>query len=842
VRYTGGGAAALEKSGIMRLHPHAMRLLPLLLPILLLPMGREAFGQPQCTPSPQLVNAFPSPGTRIREMAVVGSTLFLSVEDGANGYGLWKLEEGQAPVRLGPLAGSPPNVFNLSKLTAVGQRLFFVIQVETDNQLWATDGAHTGISRVGTRAFPGNSVIDLGELTALGASLYLRGLDGGGELRLWWSDGTDVRIVTDNAGNPVKDPSRPVAMGQKLFFAANDSQAGTELWVIESAGGAARGLKDLWPGSQSSNPASLTVMGGKLYFTATTPAQDASLWVSDGSEAGTYVVAGPATLGSPHGTPGELTAVGDKLFFYMDQQTESGDELWVSDGTEANTRIVKEIQPNVNGGSPRGLTAVGNMLFFIANDGTSGREPWMSDSTAAGTFMVEEFVAGSVDALETPELKAGPGVLLLSIFEADSGKELWSASRAGVVQLTDIVAGPESSTPHALTIVGGRLYFAAGRTGEDDDLYWLPLNQVDCHNPSVTCPGPLEIEAVSPMGSLVFLPPPVQMSDDSFTPLTVSYSPGALALFAVDNSTPATITVRDKAGREGTCSVTVNVQDRRGPELVCPAGLTVEATGPDGANASYPVEAWDAVSGVSSVNATPPSGSRFRLGQEAQVMVTAEDGKGNPTTCEFSVTVKDTQPPKLTCPRDIVHVATSAEPIPVTYAPLQLEDATGARLLESTEHPSGSLFGLGRTPVTLEAEDAVGHRSECTFSVYVVDPVAPTITCPGPQQAVATGPEGAVVAFPEASAEDALGPPTLRYSAEPGSTFPVGETTVTATAADSEGNEASCSFTVTVTRSGQEVPASGCACRAGSASASVYWLLLALAPLWARRRSGRLAR
>jgi hypothetical protein len=305
---------------------------------------------------------------------------------------------------------------------------------------------------------------------------------------------------------------------------------------------------------------------------------------------------------------------------------------------------------------------------------------------------------------------------------------------------------------------------------------------------------------------------------------------------------PATITVRDMAGNEENCPVTINVEDTRPPELVCPADLTVEATDPGGANVSYPVEAWDAVSGVLSVSANPPPGSRFPLGQETRVTITAVDGKRNATPpCAFNVTVKDTQPPKLICPRDIVEVATSAEPVPVRYAPLLLEDATGATLVEDPQHPSGSPFELGDTEVRLAAKDPGNHVSECTFRVHIVDPVAPTLTCPGPQQAEATGPEGAVVEFPEASAEDALGPPTLRYSADPGSTFPVGETTVTATATDRGGNEASCSFNVTVTGPGQEVP-TGCACRAGSASAGVYWLLLALAPLWARRRMGRLAR
>src|SRR5690606_24078055 len=138
------------------------------------------------------------------------------------------------------------------------------------------------------------------------------------------------------------------------------------------------------------------------------------------------------------------------------------------------------------------------------------------------------------------------------------------------------------------TSLGDKLYFAARPSGQGEQLFSLPLTQVDCHAPSVTCPGPLQVEAVSPRGSLVFLPPPVEMSDDSFTPLTVSYSPASPALFEVDNSTPATITVRDMAGNATSCPLTVSVQDTMGPELVCPERLIVEATRPDGADVSFP--------------------------------------------------------------------------------------------------------------------------------------------------------------------------------------------------------------------------------------------------------------
>lgn len=826
----------------MRLDPRAVRLLPLLLPILLLPMGREALGQEPCPQSPQLLGLFQNLSAEILEIAAVDSKLILAVKHDTNDFRVWVFD-GQSARQLLPSAGSPSwpiRVLKVGKLTVLKDQVFFAVEGEFDDYLWVTEGL-TSIRQVGTEPFLDFTLFEDEKFAVLGDWLYFRGKLGSNDANriLWRSDGARVEPVKDTAGNDVIEPSGLAVLGSKLFFAAktgNDS----ELWVFESALGRARLFQDLWRGG-SSSPASLTAVGSKLYFTATAAAsENMSLWVLKENAATAEVVAGPSTLGDFHGDLKELTAVGDKLFFHM-EQSGTGDELWVSDGA-ANTQII-EIQGGVGSAAPHQLTAVGRMLFFIANNGTSGKEPWRSDGTPAGTTMVRDFYQDSSNnAPLDAELKAGPGVLLLSVYETTLGKQLWSVSDPDIVQLTNIGLGLLSSAPRHMTILGDKLYFVAKPTGQDEDLYALDLIHVDCRAPSVTCPGPLQIEAVSPRGAYVFLPPPVQMSDNSFTPLTVSYSPASFALFGVDNSTPATITARDLAGREGTCSVIITVQDTRGPELVCPASLTVEATSSDGANVSYPVEAWDAVSGVSSVSAVPPSGSHFRLGQEARVTVIAEDGKDNLTTCEFSVTVKDTQPPKLTCPRDIVHVATSAEPIPVTYAPLELEDATGATLVEDPQHPSGSSFELGRTEVTLEAVDAGNRRSQCTFSVYVVDPVAPTITCPGPQQAVAIGPEGAAVEFPEASAEDALGPPTLRYSAEPGSTFPVGETTVTATATDRGGNEASCSFTVTITGPGQEVPASGCACGAGPASASVYWLLLALAPLWARRRISRLAR
>ncbi|MBK6990137.1 MAG: HYR domain-containing protein [Bacteroidetes bacterium] len=112
-------------------------------------------------------------------------------------------------------------------------------------------------------------------------------------------------------------------------------------------------------------------------------------------------------------------------------------------------------------------------------------------------------------------------------------------------------------------------------------------------------------------------------------------------------------------------------------------------------------------------------------------------------------------------------------------------------------HTSGSIFPIGTTTVTYTAVDPSGNQAVCSFDVTVVDADAPSITCPANITVNnASGTCGQVVTF-SASALDNCSA-TISYSPASGSVFPVGTTTVTATATDPAGNAASCNFTVTV--------------------------------------------
>ena len=75
--------------------------------------------------------------------------------------------------------------------------------------------------------------------------------------------------------------------------------------------------------------------------------------------------------------------------------------------------------------------------------------------------------------------------------------------------------------------------------------------------------------------------------------------------------------------------------------------------------------------------------------------------------------------------------------------------------------------------------------------------VAVNITCPSNISVMATGPAGTTL-FYTVTASGGCTTPTIVANPPSGSTFPIGTTTVTATASDTCGNSATCSFTVTV--------------------------------------------
>jgi hypothetical protein len=108
---------------------------------------------------------------------------------------------------------------------------------------------------------------------------------------------------------------------------------------------------------------------------------------------------------------------------------------------------------------------------------------------------------------------------------------------------------------------------------------------------------------------------------------------------------------------------------------------------------------------------------------------------------------------------------------------------------------------LGSNTVVLTVTDGAGRTGTCTATVNVVDPIAPTISCP-PSNTVPSslGLCGAAVSYATPIGFDNCTPTTTQTSGlASGATFPVGTTTNIFSVTDASGNQMVCGFTVTVT-------------------------------------------
>ncbi|MEH6538431.1 MAG: HYR domain-containing protein, partial [Psychroserpens sp.] len=202
------------------------------------------------------------------------------------------------------------------------------------------------------------------------------------------------------------------------------------------------------------------------------------------------------------------------------------------------------------------------------------------------------------------------------------------------------------------------------------------------------------------------------------------------------------------------------------------------------------------VSMVNDFNNTSDASGTYPIGTTI-VSWTATDASGNTTTCDQIVTVTDNELPEISCPSNIDVFATSASGSVVNYtAPVGTDNCSATTALVTTGYPSGATFPVGDTIVTYQVTDAASNTANCSFTVTVTG-VLPEIVCPADiTQNNDANKCGANVSF-AATETTAIPASTITYSHVSGSEFPVGTTTVTATATNAVGTD-SCTFTITV--------------------------------------------
>jgi ELWxxDGT repeat protein len=256
-----------------------------------------------------------------------------------------------------------------------------------------------------------------------------------------------------------------------LFFAGEDPDHGTELWKSDGSTAGTVLVADINPGSGSSSPRDFTFVNDTLYFTATDGVNGRQVWKTDGTAAGTV----PVTIinpGNPNGlniSSPSLTNVNGTLF-WLAKDGLQGYQLWKTDGTDEGTGLVKEISTgNLILPAPNNLVNVNGTLFFVATDSVNGTRLWKSDGTEEGTVIVAN-TAGS-------NLVNGNGTLYFTTLVTVNGQsqsQVWQSdgTAAGTFSVfsTGLTDGPAS-----LTRVNDKLFFSAGDPSHGRELWMIGL-------------------------------------------------------------------------------------------------------------------------------------------------------------------------------------------------------------------------------------------------------------------------------------------------------------------------------------------------------------------------------
>jgi hypothetical protein len=239
------------------------------------------------------------------------------------------------------------------------------------------------------------------------------------------------------------------------------------------------------------------------------------------------------------------------------------------------------------------------------------------------------------------------------------------------------------------------------------------------------------------------------------------------------------------------------------PVVACPSDTVVNAL-PLECSASYiPVApaASDACGAIASVVLSPGT-TIFNAGPPTTLTYTVSDDANNTTTCSFTVTVFENNPPQIvTCPVSPILVDANALcQANAFWTTPTFKDTCGqtASLIITNDFDSGGLFDLGTTTVSYTAKDLSGNQTTCSFDVVVRDVTPPTMTCPSDTVIMPINGCTSVVDFVTPVATDFCDMNVEILCSNPSGSVFSGVTQVGCTAMDDAGNISQCLFNITV--------------------------------------------
>ena len=326
---------------------------------------------------------------------VLNDTLYFRVANNS----LWKSDGTDAGTVVFKSGNNPFFV------TLAGSHFFFYRHGATQGheELWVSDGTDAGTKLLGDFVLSGFSAFAQ-PLFAFGDRVLFGLPDADHGYEPWVSDGTvaGTHVLRDIVPGPNSSNAFGfVTAGAFAYFAASTTATGSELWKTDGTEAGTVMVSDIRPGTSGSGPNHIAAIGDRVIFAADTGELAPTVWISDGTAAGTKAISASGVpsldptklLGS--NTDATFTVI-DGVAYFSGGDHLHGYEPWKTDGTTAGTSMIASINADAAPSSgPNTITAAGDWVYFNAWDGSSTSTSllgpdtlWRSDGTPEGTVQV----------------------------------------------------------------------------------------------------------------------------------------------------------------------------------------------------------------------------------------------------------------------------------------------------------------------------------------------------------------------------------------------------------------------------------------------------------------------
>jgi gliding motility-associated-like protein len=396
-----------------------------------------------------------------------------------------------------------------------------------------------------------------------------------------------------------------------------------------------------------------------------------------------------------------------------------------------------------------------------------------------------------------------------------------------------------SNFPVGITTVEYQVEDLAGNTTTCS----FTVEVIDIELPTITCPA--TVNAVADLNECSIDAVSVNLG----TPLTgdncgvATVSNNAPTSYPVGTTT-VTWTVTDIHGNSQSCEQLVIVEDTQAP-IISSCGVIGNITVTADAGVctyTHSSAAWDVVatdncttitveytlSGSTSGSGTTLDGVTFNPGT-TNVLWTVTDNAGNTSTCNFNVTIEDTEDPVFTfclatnptveadlgvCTYTVSGTAWDATATDNCGIVIVTAELSGATIATGLTTLNNVVFNLGTTTVVWTAEDNAGNLVTCSYTITVEDTQDPIISSCGVIGSLTVVSDAGVCTYTNTGlgwdvvATDNCTTTTVAYVLTGATTgtgttlngvaFNLGTTTVTWTVTDGSGNTSVCAFDIIV--------------------------------------------